>query len=128
MKREAVEKFYRVTLDYRDKHSPHSWRSAFSTLAHDSEFDHAVIEAHLDKGRGQVATVLDALQPAPFGSQCEQPVEPAGHGVLVVAALRLVVCQRHSGIPFFRSVARAFFTARTSDAEHGIVVINRLFQ
>jgi integrase len=59
--REAVEKFYRVTIDYRDRHSPHSWRSAFSTLAHDSEFDHAVIEAHLDHvlHNGSVAADYD---------------------------------------------------------------------
>lgn len=31
--RDGVEKFYRVTLGLRSQHSPHGWRSAFSTLS-----------------------------------------------------------------------------------------------
>jgi integrase len=31
--RESIEKVYRVTLGLSGKHSPHGWRSAFSTLA-----------------------------------------------------------------------------------------------
>ncbi len=46
--RESIEKAYRVTLGYRDKHFPHSWRSAFSTLAHDAGLDHMAIEMQLD--------------------------------------------------------------------------------
>lgn len=46
--RETVEKFYRETLGQRDAHSPHAWRSAFSTLAHDAGHAHDVIEAQLD--------------------------------------------------------------------------------
>ena len=33
--RESIEKVYRVTLELAGKHSPHGWRSAFSTLARD---------------------------------------------------------------------------------------------
>src|SRR5437870_1996184 len=46
--REAVEKFYRDTLDLADKHSPHSWRSTFSTLARDAGKDREAVEAQLD--------------------------------------------------------------------------------
>ena len=35
------------TLGYRDRHSPHSWRSAFSTLADDAGLDHMAIELQL---------------------------------------------------------------------------------
>ncbi|MDP2223008.1 tyrosine-type recombinase/integrase [Nitrosomonas sp.] len=31
--RESIEKMYRVTLGLEGKHSPHGWRSSFSTLA-----------------------------------------------------------------------------------------------
>ncbi|MDP3663639.1 MAG: tyrosine-type recombinase/integrase [Nitrosomonas sp.] len=31
--RESIEKMYRVTLGLKGKHSPHGWRSSFSTLA-----------------------------------------------------------------------------------------------
>jgi integrase len=46
--REAVEKFYRRTLELANKHSPHSWRSVFSTLARDAGRDADAVEAHLD--------------------------------------------------------------------------------
>jgi hypothetical protein len=49
--REALEKCYRVTMALRDKHSPHGWRAAFSTLARDSEdpkFERDVVELALD--------------------------------------------------------------------------------
>jgi integrase len=46
--REAVEKFYRRTLDLAGKHSPHSWRSAFSTITRDAGKDADAIEAQLD--------------------------------------------------------------------------------
>jgi len=52
--REALEKAYRVTLALDGKHSPHGWRSAFSTLAKDTTkdegggFDRDVVELALD--------------------------------------------------------------------------------
>ena len=47
--REALEKVYRVTLQLADKHSPHGWRAAFSTLARDEGgFDRDVVELALD--------------------------------------------------------------------------------
>jgi integrase len=47
---EAIEKHYRNALDLGGKHSPHSWRSAFSTVAgrpqrrrcHRAQLDHVV--------------------------------------------------------------------------------------
>ena len=50
--REAVEKFYRRTLDLSRKHSPHSWRSVLSTWANDAGEDADVVEAQLDHARG----------------------------------------------------------------------------
>jgi integrase len=46
--REAVEKFYRRGLALSGKHSPHSWRSVFSTWARDAGKDGDAIEAQLD--------------------------------------------------------------------------------
>jgi integrase len=46
--REAVEKFYRRTLNLSGKHSPHSWRSVFSTWANEAGKDFGAIEAQLD--------------------------------------------------------------------------------
>jgi len=46
--RESLEKAYRVTLGLGDKHSPHGWRAAFSTLARDNGFDREVVELMLD--------------------------------------------------------------------------------
>lgn len=47
---ESIEKVYRVTLGLRRKHSPHGWRSAFSTLAKESEgkFDKDAVNMALD--------------------------------------------------------------------------------
>jgi integrase len=45
---EAVEKFYRRGLALAEKHSPHSWRSLFSTWARDAGKDPDAIEAQLD--------------------------------------------------------------------------------
>jgi integrase len=47
---EAVEKFYRTKtgLGLAGKHSPHSWRAAFSTICRDHGKDGDVIEAQLD--------------------------------------------------------------------------------
>jgi hypothetical protein len=39
---------YRVTLGLANKHSPHGWRSAFSTLARDNGFERDVVELALD--------------------------------------------------------------------------------
>jgi integrase len=46
--RESVEKLYRETLDLKGKHSPHSWRSTFSTMARDAGKEPEVVEAQLD--------------------------------------------------------------------------------
>jgi integrase len=46
--RESLEKAYRVTLGLDDKHTPHGWRAAFSTLAKDSGADRDVVELVLD--------------------------------------------------------------------------------
>lgn len=46
--REAIEKAYRVTLELGRKHSPHGWRSAFSTLARDNGFERDAVEISLD--------------------------------------------------------------------------------
>lgn len=46
--REAVEKFYRRGLDLSGKHSPHSWRSVFSTWSRDAGQNGDVVEAQLD--------------------------------------------------------------------------------
>jgi integrase len=37
-----------VTLGLADKHSPHGWRSAFSTLARDNGFERDAVELALD--------------------------------------------------------------------------------
>ena len=47
--RESLEKLYRVTLGLKGEHSPHGWRSAFSTLARDEgDFTRDVVELALD--------------------------------------------------------------------------------
>jgi integrase len=46
--RESLEKAYRVTLKLDGKHTPHGWRSAFSTLARDNSFERDVVEITLD--------------------------------------------------------------------------------
>lgn len=46
--REAVEKAYRQTLEPKDRHTPHGWRAAFSTLAKDSGFSRDAVELALD--------------------------------------------------------------------------------
>lgn len=46
--RESIEKMYRVTLKLAGKHSPHGWRSSFSTLARDHGFARDVVELALD--------------------------------------------------------------------------------
>ena len=50
--RESVEKFYRRTLGMSGKHSPHSWRSVFSTWAADAGKDGNAIEQQLDHAIG----------------------------------------------------------------------------
>jgi integrase len=44
----AVEKHYRVVLGLKNRHSPHSWRSALKTIATDAGKASDVIEAQLD--------------------------------------------------------------------------------
>ena len=46
--RESIEKVYRVTLALEGKHSPHGWRSSFSTLSREQRFDRDVVELALD--------------------------------------------------------------------------------
>jgi integrase len=50
--REAVEKFYRRTLQLAGRHSPHSWRTVLSTWANDAGEDSDAVEAQLDHGIG----------------------------------------------------------------------------
>ena len=61
--REAVEKFYRRTLKLTGKHSPHSWRSVFSTWARDAGKSGDVVESQLDHVVGnKVASAYDQAQ------------------------------------------------------------------
>jgi integrase len=46
--REAVEKMYRRTLGLAGRHTPHGWRSSFSTLAREQGFSRDPIELQLD--------------------------------------------------------------------------------
>lgn len=58
--RESIEKVYRVTLNLSGKHSPHGWRSAFSTLARDHGFERDVVELALDHAHdNEVARAYD---------------------------------------------------------------------
>lgn len=50
--REAVEKHYSRTLGLANVHSPHSWRTAFSTICNDAGKPPDVIEAQLDHATG----------------------------------------------------------------------------
>lgn len=50
--REAVEKFYRRSLNLANQHSPHSWRSVLSTWARDDGQDADAVEAQLDHATG----------------------------------------------------------------------------
>lgn len=57
---EAVEKHYRNGLGLGGKHSPHSWRSAFSTVCNDAGKGGDVVEAQLDHVVGtKVASAYD---------------------------------------------------------------------
>ena len=58
--RESIEKVYRVTLGLERKHSPHGWRSAFSTLARDQGFARDAVELALDHAHdNEVARAYD---------------------------------------------------------------------
>jgi integrase len=60
---EAVEKHYRDALQLGGKHSPQSWRSAFSTDCREAGKDADVIEAQLDHVVGnKVAAAYDRAQ------------------------------------------------------------------
>lgn len=60
---EAVEKHYREALGLGGKHSPHSWRSAFSTVCREAGKDGDSIEAQLDHVVGnKVAAAYDRSQ------------------------------------------------------------------
>ena len=68
--RESIEKVYRVTLDLARKHSPHGWRSSFSTLARDNGFARDVVELALDHAHdNEVARAYDR------GERFDQRVE-----------------------------------------------------
>lgn len=57
---ESIEKMYRVTLGLRGIHVPHGWRSSFSTLARDHNFERDVIELALDHAHdNEVARAYD---------------------------------------------------------------------
>ncbi|MFZ3321357.1 MAG: integrase arm-type DNA-binding domain-containing protein [Usitatibacter sp.] len=58
---ETVDKHYRNKLGLADKHSPHSWRSTFSTICREAGKDGDVIEAQLDHkvGQDKVASIYD---------------------------------------------------------------------
>jgi integrase len=57
---EGVEKFYRNALELGGKHSPHSWRSAFSTVAREAGKDGDAVESQLDHQVGNdVASAYD---------------------------------------------------------------------
>jgi len=57
---EGVEKFYRGALELGGKHSPHSWRSAFSTVAREAGKDSDAVESQLDHVVGTaVASAYD---------------------------------------------------------------------
>ena len=58
--RESIEKVYRVTLGLNGKHSPHGWRSSFSTLARDNGIARDVVELALDHAHdNEVARAYD---------------------------------------------------------------------
>jgi integrase len=60
---EGVEKFYRDALGLGGKHSPHSWRAAFSTICRDAGKNGDVIEAQLDHVVGnKIAAAYDRAQ------------------------------------------------------------------
>lgn len=57
---EAIEKHYRNALGLAGTHSPHSWRSAFSTICREAGKESDVIEAQLDHVIGnKVASAYD---------------------------------------------------------------------
>lgn len=58
--RESLEKVYRVTLGLEGKHTPHGWRSSFSTFARDHGFERDVVELALDHAHdNEVARAYD---------------------------------------------------------------------
>jgi len=57
---EGIEKFYRNALSLSGKHSPHSWRSAFSTVCREAGKDGDAVESQLDHVVGtNVASAYD---------------------------------------------------------------------
>jgi integrase len=57
---EGVEKFYRNALGLGGKHSPHSWRSAFSTVCREAGKDGDAVESQLDHVVGnKIAAAYD---------------------------------------------------------------------
>jgi integrase len=56
---EGVEKFYRDARGLGGKHSPHSWRSAFSTVCREAGKDGDQIEGQLDHAVGKKVSVAN---------------------------------------------------------------------
>ncbi len=60
---EGIEKFYRRALELGGKHSPHSWRSAFSTICREAGKDGDAVESQLDHVVGsKIASAYDRSQ------------------------------------------------------------------
>jgi integrase len=79
---EAVEKHYRNALDLAGKHSPHSWRSAFSTVAREVGKDGDAIEAQLDHVVGnKVSSAYDRARRV----ELRRPLMTWYEGALVAA-------------------------------------------
>ncbi len=58
--RSGIEKFYRRSLNLGGKHSPHSWRSAFSTICREAGKSGDVVESQLDHVVGNtIASAYD---------------------------------------------------------------------
>jgi len=57
---EGVESFYRKTLNLRGKHSPHSWRTSWSTVCREAGKDGDAVESQMDHIVGtKVASAYD---------------------------------------------------------------------
>ena len=88
--REAVEKFYRRGLALSGRHSPHSWRTVFSTWSNDAGKEWDVIEAQLDHDvGGKVKVAYDRGKRldrrAELMAWYEETVHAAREGAVVIA-------------------------------------------
>lgn len=95
--REAVEKAYRQTLNLKDRHTPHGWRAAFSTLAKDHGFNRDAVELALDHVHdNEVVRAYDR------GERLEERIR-----LMCWWGERLVAAQRGGEIVPFRRVEAA---------------------